>query len=348
MVRIYSASTLNEIATQNFNLLISLSFCGFAVGMVLPPLYAAAVVGPYGWRGGMLVLGAFMGNILPCVISASNVNPNRDQPSSKKEKDNNQEQNAGCPQRGREDSWSPEENRAAGTRQQELTRLLKSPEEIDLQLDSERSARYSKTIHQISSVPPIHNDSTANGDSNRSRVHITNILKRSIQESEFYKDPLCNFVVLSTMVYSMTYSGWHAFLIPHALQRGISLQHTIIITLCASVGNLTGRLLTGLLTHRLVKPANVYLFMAIVNVGLLLCYAFVRSFFAMLFLSFLSACAILARSVLPILIIRERASPDKFPIMLAFIDFFAGCGQLLGASLSGTDIDAKAKQSKFC
>ena len=155
------------------------------------------------------------------------------------------------------------------------------------------------------------------------------------RDSEFYQDPACFFVILSMLNFHFNYGGWHAFLIPHALQRGLSLQHTIVITLCASVGNVIGRLMAGYLTQRLVKPIDLFLSIGIVNVGLLLWYAFTRSFIAMLILSVLSAWSILGRAVLPILIFRERASPDNFPTMLAVNDTVGGLGQLMGAYLSG-------------
>ena len=70
---------------------------------------------------------------------------------------------------------------------------------------------------------------------------------------------------------------------------------------------------------------DIYLILACVNVGLLLCYAFVQRFFAMLILSFMSAWAISGRTVMPTLVIRERAY--NFPIALAFLDVSKGLGK---------------------
>ena len=60
-----------------------------------------------------------------------------------------------------------------------------------------------------------------------------------------------------------------------------------------------------------------------------------KLFLVMLLLSFLSAISVVARAVLPIMIIRERVSPDNFPVMFAVIDIFTGCGSLLGGYLAG-------------
>ena len=298
--------------------------------MVLPPLLAATLVGPYGWRGGMLILGAVMGNILPCVC-AFTISPGRDQSPKNNEKDKSQGQTTSGTERIDAKSCSPNEGKAAGTSQGENAPLLRSLDEIDQSSNSEPISKHGKRNHQVNSASSVNNEKST-------IVKITNVLKKFTRDVDFYKDPICNLVILSSFFYCMLYSGWHAFLIPHALQRGISLYHTIIITFCASIGNLTGRLVSGLLTHRLVKPSDIFLFLSVVNVGLLLCYAFIQSFFAMLFLSFLSAWAIVGRGALPIMIIRKRASSDKFPIMLAFFDSVGGCGHFLGGYFSGTAI----------
>ena len=378
MLRTFSVAALNEMAQQNFNIFLSLAFCGFGVGMVLTSVLAAVLLGPYGWRGGMLIIGAAMGNIVPCAGSfGSSIRPSEDPPSRKESKmapDTEEKmglkEDTGChfkkdvhrTRRHQEETCMSVEDKTACS-QQEIIPLLRLPEELSDQLsDTEQSSKRYHQMTQINHVFPVHDDSPKNENGNGGSIYER--VTKLIRESEFYKDPCCNFVLLSTLVFHMTYCGWHVFLIPHALERGISLQHTIIITFCATVGNLIGRLLTGFLTHRLVKPTNVFLIATLINVPLLLCYAFIRSFFAMLFLSFLSAWAILGRGALPVMIIRERASPDNFPIMMAFHDCFVGCGQLLGGYLSGRTNDKsrhffffffftnkrvwKAKNHEFC
>merc|ERR1712002_275849 len=66
LVRLISISILNEISQQNFNLRYCLATCGFSAGVLCMPLLAATLIGPYGWRGGMLIIGAVMANIIPC------------------------------------------------------------------------------------------------------------------------------------------------------------------------------------------------------------------------------------------------------------------------------------------
>ena len=354
MLRIIAASSLNEVADKNFNILLSLSYSGFAVGMVLLPLFAAAFVGPYGWRGGMLLLGAFMGNVLPCTLAFSNQQEHTEKDQSSRRvtdtheeitlQETTMEQNIGVDssQDNRyrsecDESGSSDEARVPTETHQENVPLLTSPRGrgcsslSDSLSQSTKRHRLMKSKH---TVCPADNSK----DGQCSSGTIAERAALLIRESDFNKDPICILVILSGCAHAFTYSGWHAFLIPHALQRGISLQHTIIITLCASVGNLLGRLLSGFLTHRWVEPINIYLILTLSNVGLLLCYAFIKHFAVMLFLSFLSAWAILGRAVIPILVIRQRSSPENFPTTLAFLDFFEGVGTLIGGFLSGINL----------
>ena len=163
-------------------------------------------------------------------------------------------------------------------------------------------------------------------------------MKKYFKEFHVFKDPTCIFVILSSAGTEVTYCGWHAFIIPHALQRGLSVENTLLITFCASVGNLLGRLVTGFLTDHLVKPINVYLLLAFSDVGFLLFYAFLQQISVMLLLSFLSAWTIVGRTLLPVMMIRERVPPKEFPVAFAILDVLMGFGVLLGGCLSGKNV----------
>lgn len=59
---------LDSVAGANFNLLYSLSTCGYAVGICLFPLLAESLLVAYDWRGVLLIIGGLMFNVVPCVI----------------------------------------------------------------------------------------------------------------------------------------------------------------------------------------------------------------------------------------------------------------------------------------
>ena len=348
MLSLTSVATLSEIAEENFNVLYCLSSCGFAAGIVILPLLAAMLIGPYGWRGGFLVLGAIMGNIIPCVCSfAVHVHPTNDPPSTHDSKravttqsgraseDHETDQTIGC--------------KGAGNQQEDEVTCLVDEDDMEstsrreisapLSLNSTKDMKETELSPDCQPHTPLlsQDDLSSVQDDNDSRSIFAKIAN-FVRESDLYNDPFYTFVMLSSSFHAVTYTGWHGFLIPHALQRGISLNHTIVITLCASVGSLTGRFLSAFLSHRLINPIDIYLTLTSVNVSLLLCYALVRNFYAMLILSFMSACAISGRTVMPTLAVRGRGSPKHFPILLGFLDVSRGLGNFTGGYLSGTSL----------
>ena len=127
---------------------------------------------------------------------------------------------------------------------------------------------------------------------------ILNRIRNSIRQSDFYRDPLLNVMFVSNFMFGVLYCGWHAFLVPHAIQRGYSIRATILMTLFASVGNFLGRLLAGALSDRLANPISLYLVAALLNASAILCDAFIHQYYVMLVTACVSAISIAGMSVL--------------------------------------------------
>ncbi|XP_030849594.1 monocarboxylate transporter 12-like [Strongylocentrotus purpuratus] len=60
---------LNELADENFNLIYSISMSGSGVGTVALPVLTEYLHQSYGWRGGFLIVGALLANIIPCALA---------------------------------------------------------------------------------------------------------------------------------------------------------------------------------------------------------------------------------------------------------------------------------------
>nr|XP_054757236.1 monocarboxylate transporter 11-like [Lytechinus pictus] len=70
MVGICSTVALSHVASeQNFNILYGVGLSGFGLGMVLLPFLAEVFSESYGWRGGLLLLGVLMANLVPCAMA---------------------------------------------------------------------------------------------------------------------------------------------------------------------------------------------------------------------------------------------------------------------------------------
>ncbi|XP_041484665.1 monocarboxylate transporter 2-like [Lytechinus variegatus] len=163
----------------------------------------------------------------------------------------------------------------------------------------------------------------------------TNILR----ESDFYKDPVFTLIFGVDFAFYMVYSGWHSFLVPHVLQRGISVQKTIILTFSGAVGNTLSRCGVGVITNHQFKPIDVYILATILNIGALLVDVFVVNYYVMVVTSCFSAMSIGGRAVVTTLIERERASPDKFDVVFSLGRCISGGGMFLGGYVSGLVAD---------
>nr|XP_054772034.1 uncharacterized protein LOC129279999 [Lytechinus pictus] len=137
----------------------------------------------------------------------------------------------------------------------------------------------------------------------------------------------------------MVYSGWHSFLVPHVLQRGISVQKTIILTFSGAVGNTLSRCGVGAITNHQFKPIDVYILATILNIGALLVDVLVVNYYVMLVTSCISAMSVGGRAVVTTLIERERASPDKFDVIYSLARCTSGGGMFLGGYLGGLVAD---------
>ncbi|XP_030834382.1 monocarboxylate transporter 12-like [Strongylocentrotus purpuratus] len=334
-LRMTCITALHRLAGENFNLLFSLSTCGYAAGMVLFPFLADELLTAYDWRGVLLILGGVMLNIIPCAL-AIRITPEDFTPRDYEGLQRRLEQVesdtisiAGsvrsCSDAERDndrDDAVKDTDRDDAVKDTDMTPLLTS------------SARHDRYVRIDADHPSPDNEIP-----HKNRLAYINGIPGKIsswfRSMGFYDDPFSLFIFLSIDTLFFVYNGWHDFLLPHALQRGISQHDTIIITFVAAVGNLSIRLIIACLTHKLVDPVNIYLVLTIVNIISLTCDAFLPHYYVMLVTSFCSVAAIAGRAVLGILIIRNRVSPENVPMALSVNNLVEASGFFLGGYLSG-------------
>ncbi|XP_011668055.2 monocarboxylate transporter 12-like [Strongylocentrotus purpuratus] len=316
---------LDQLASnQNFNLLYGVGMSGFGLGMVLLPILADVLGQVYGWRGGVLILGGLMANLVPLAMTI------QVEPASGQDRTTGRSANIDTFEES-----GPSEERFCNDRptEEEDTTLLS--------LESSPGTSSYQPEHQLldddpsmesTAVDKILKESQEQDASSRS---ILDSIRDSIRRSDFYRDPIFNVMFVSTFIYGVLYCGWHAFLVPHAILRGYSIRATILMTLFASVGNFLGRLLAGALSDRLANPILLFLVAALVNAFAILCDAFIHHYYVMLVTACVSALSIAGMSVLGPLAVRKRASPANFDVAYAVNDQFFGLGTFLGGYLSG-------------
>nr|XP_054768375.1 monocarboxylate transporter 12-like [Lytechinus pictus] len=118
-----------------------------------------------------------------------------------------------------------------------------------------------------------------------------------IRQSDFFVDPYFNAAHVVNISFSMVYACWHSFIVPHALERGISIRYTIILTFIASIGNIISRAAVGILTKNIFHPTDVYIFATLVSIVSLLCDVYFVNCVAMIMTSCFSAMSIGGRLV---------------------------------------------------
>ncbi|XP_041483721.1 monocarboxylate transporter 9-like [Lytechinus variegatus] len=278
---------------------------GYGTGMVMIPLFAELLRNIYGWRGGLLIISGLMAHLIPCAVGIM------------LDSDENTERGyQGLP------------NSSTGTEEDLVEEGIVEEEVVEEEEENTKLA--SRT------------GSCRNTEGNNCEPRYLETFARivsSIQQSDFYVDPLLNVIIVLDMTFYVLHSGWHSFLVPHALQRGISIRDTLIMTFTAAIGNTFSRVAVGVLTNNRFHPVTIFLFATLLDIAALLCDVYIINYYLILVTSCVSAMSIGGRAVLGALILRERVSPEKFHIAYSVDKFFQGCGMFLGGYLGGWTAD---------
>ncbi|XP_041473864.1 uncharacterized protein LOC121422752 [Lytechinus variegatus] len=325
VLRMTSLTALDRLAGEHFNLLFSLSTCGYSAGMVLFPFLAEELLMAYGWRDVYLILGGLMLNGIPCAlaiqITQETFNIRDKEELQRRDQVGNDTSLTGsngcCPDASTENGVV---DAVADT--DPLLTPSAGHDHIDIGVDL--------TLPKDETSPTRYFDYIAS---------FPGKISSCIGNMGFYDDPFSVFIFLSIAMFFFVYNGWHDFLVPHALQRGISEQNTIILTFVAAVGNFSSRLIIALLTHHSVDPISIFLVLSIIDMVSLACDVCLPHYYVMLVTSSCSAATIAGRAVLGIIIIRNRVSSENLPMALGVNNVVEAFGFFLGGYLSGLVAD---------
>ncbi|XP_041462360.1 uncharacterized protein LOC121413276 [Lytechinus variegatus] len=328
IVRMPCLLLLSELANDNFNLLYSLSSCGYSVGMVIYPFFAEELLIAYGWRGVLLILAGVMFHEVPCLMAFKM--PLEEIPTDDAIQDvtsghhasinelQKEEMNSTCHQNQCEEADQTNEGSFASDRDSLLTSL--DADEYKHEYDS----IFDKNLRSYGCNP-----------SSRSWTAGVGTIQKWYRGTLIYADPLSLFIFLSFAAVQYVTCGWVSFLVPQALQRGLSIQNISLLTSCAAFGGVFGRVAVAFLTHKLVRPIDMFLFMIILNALALVTDACISNLFAMMFTAFCTGLSTSARSNLGHLVIRDRVSADHLAMSMAFLEVVGGIAVFLGGYTTG-------------
>ena len=156
-----------------------------------------------------------------------------------------------------------------------------------------------------------------------------------LKKTDFITDPCLTIILLTNLPFGVIYGGWHSFLIPRAESREVSVVDIFVITFAAAVAYFFGRTVVGILSQRLGSPTGVFIILTILNIVSLLLDVFIHEFIVLVVAAFASAISISGRTILEILIAKDRASGRHFALILPLYELVLGVGIALGGFLSG-------------
>lgn len=311
---------LHDLGNEHFNLIYSIAMSGSGVGTMALPVLTEYLHQCYGWRGGFLIVGALLANIIPCALAVrlgTTSNGTGKDHCSLEDEEVSERNSYDIPTRSSTTRYR------GGYRTEDDTDSDSDPNHI-----SQRESYPLMTSHSESSTDVSEeNSELSNG--------FLTTLWASFRASDFYIDPAFNFFFLAMILVSFGYCGWHTLIVPHAFERGLTVQENLLLTLSTAVGSVSGRILVGLLCDNRFSPVTIYLICTLLDIASLLFDVFLSSLYVIIVSSFIRAGTIGGRAILGTLAARERASAGKKYIVFGLGLFCFGIGLQLGTFYSG-------------
>ncbi|XP_072178119.1 uncharacterized protein [Diadema setosum] len=318
---------LRRLPEERYGLYLGLGSAGFPAGMFVVPLIGDLLMQTYGWRGAMLIVGGLTAYVIP--LSMLN------QP---------QIGGASCSTTNREHSngdYGIEEDEIAGQSSPNISTHCCGPASIDTtNSDDQMSTRGDTKQTTEISMDGLSDERTEllrEEPDSSSQGNIPRRLERwaqTVKESDFCTSlDLVLFMIFSTF-HTITYSGWHTFLIPRAVERGMPVLLAITLSFSAGLANVVGRIGIGVFKDRFGRAMDTILFLTFLLALSLLCDVFVNNFAVTFIMSCIEAFSLASRAVLAISVVKEIA-PRSYETALALQVLILGLGSMLGSYLGG-------------
>ncbi|XP_041483175.1 uncharacterized protein LOC121429972 [Lytechinus variegatus] len=337
--------TINYQSGDAFGIFYGIGNSGYAFGMALVPPLADYLMGIYGWRGSLLIIGGIMAHLIPLTLmvgldieGASNIELDNSLPK---------EQTTDGPV----DTIAEETSLCfSGVQTTPLHRLNEAQAETkdvdNIASLEEFSAETSEDTSLIESsstgkwdkdVSNKYNGHDGNGRYSQticSKLYATGC--RIVQDSIYYQDRLMIFLMFLSVVYAILNGGWYSFLIPRAVALIGKPSKALCIAYSGAVATFIGRCSSGILVgSKLCDGKYLFLFFTLLNITSLLVDTFVPKFPVMIVTSFITSLMIAERNVLLLVICKDRAHLSHFPVILASYQIAFGVGTFLGSSFAG-------------
>ncbi|XP_072163726.1 uncharacterized protein [Diadema setosum] len=341
---------MNEQDGRRFPLFMSLGRSGMAVGMVLIPTAGEFLMKVYGWQGAMLIIGSALANAIPISLAIQPSQSTASQPVAEKtehthdDRDMSHKLTTLWREKHIGTESSTEEDEAS--RQEVIMAVDESTDSCsESEWETQRRIHSNKnsTNHKEESQPCLSRRGPISEENKTSSVSQRCLsLIRWMKKSEFIRNPNVIFTYLAFIPCYMVYGGWHAFLIPRALELRNSVRHVVILTSCVALSNFCARIIFGLCSQKLTRYVDVCLVISLVNVLTLLAdvLAFGKhTFYVLVTAATISSASIACRGLVTTMILRQIVTEKNFHIALALEELVGGISIMFGAYFSGLFAD---------
>ncbi|XP_063956807.1 uncharacterized protein LOC129266260 [Lytechinus pictus] len=348
--------TLSSQSGDAFGVFYGIGKSGYAFGMALVPLLADYLMGIYGWRGSLLILGGIMAHLIPLALMVD---------FKEVEDEMVGDRNPHNPDRMTEellDTIDEESTCVDSSKQIESLHQFGKPAPARSIYTNVRSDCDNIRDESSSNTHEDFNEDTRGETSmmleSPSRQHIKKmgdkpgaglpIIGRidcsklygdgcqTLTDSIYNQDRWMILLMLVTLVYGTMNGGWYSFLIPRAVALGVPTSKALCFAYAAATAAFIGRCFSGVILKYIPIPGqSSFLFLTFLNIASLLVDIYVSNFAVKIVTSFITSLTIAERNILVLVICKDRAPLSDFPVILASSEIAFGVGAFLGSSLTG-------------
>ena len=280
-----------------------LAYSGSGVGILVMAPLSQVLITTYGWRGALAVIGAMCFNVTVC---GALLRPLRPPTIGVKE----------------------ETKRAVGRRYQRLPSSNDDTNSIDSSNDTDIDSTTGRTTLDCDPEEP------------KKLSCCSSCLKNSdaIIGLSLFADLPFVLLLLVQFCGRFAYMGWLIYLIPHAIEKGVSPLNATFLASVAGVTNVISRAFHGIVVDRKIVTATQLLtFAALLAAGSLLVDPVLNSFETLTIASLTYGMASGIYFPISVVIVKDIVGLNKFANALGWSYGFGGIGRMLAGFLTGKE-----------
>ncbi|XP_030835505.1 monocarboxylate transporter 9 [Strongylocentrotus purpuratus] len=350
---------------DSFPIAISFSLSTGAVGMMLIPVITEKLANIYGWRGSLLLIAAMnFHNVLAGALFRPLTSTRHKHSYSTKhdgtadsarerrtvENSNSFRSDEKTTCRGQ---YSPVNAPEQGCSENKETQSganfgLDSKKRMTVRQNCEQSLGLSECDDEISeknrlipkgqSRAPGNFTSGSVEEESEATTEDSGCMRRLIELFDLrllYDFPALNPIMIAGLLSGATTTGWVAFLLPNAQEKGYNMDKAVLLASVGGLGNFIGRFCIGYMLGKWTTARTMFIVCNLIC-GAAFCLDYVTTtFWGLSILSALNGSTIGAMTVLISLMIEEIVDESRFTSGVALAYFFLGLGEIVGGLFAG-------------